>query len=103
MSMLRSLSLSMPQISPDMSEPSSLWSPLYFMHVLYVRSRSFVSQQNKLIMYMLFYLYIYNRVRNMAFLSGEDESLLWEVMFESTLNGPQKCHYPVLVALKPRV
>lgn len=39
----------------------------------------------------------------MAFLSGEDESLLWEVMFESTLNGPQKCHYPVLVALKPRV
>lgn len=42
----------------------------------------------------------------MAFLSGEDEALMkydWEVVFGSTADGPQKCHYPVLVALKPRV
>lgn len=26
----------------------------------------------------------------MAFLSGEDESRFWEIMFGSTVNGPEK-------------
>lgn len=28
--------------------------------------------------------------RNVAFLSGEGESLLWEVLFRSTVNAPEK-------------
>ena len=78
------------QTSPDTSEPSSLWSPLYFMQVLHIRTRSFMSQHNKLIIYMLFYSCICAEGRTMALLSGEGESLLWAVMLGSTVSGPQK-------------
>lgn len=66
-----------------MSEPSLLWSPLYSMRALYVRSSKTSSSHmcNS----------IYNdQGRNVAFLSGEDEYLVWEIMFRSTVNAPEK-------------